>query len=53
MPKKKRKTFRADKIVREMARERIGEPAASRVIPDRKKKLQIRKPTTRELLDEV
>jgi hypothetical protein len=38
MPKKKQKKFRADQIVREMARERIGEPPASRVVPDRKKK---------------
>jgi len=45
--------FRADKIVREMARERIGTPPGSRVVPDLKKKVQTRKPTTKELLDEV
>jgi hypothetical protein len=53
MPKKKQKKFRADKIVREMARERIGAPPGSRVVPDLKKKVQTRKPTTKELLDEV
>jgi hypothetical protein len=52
MPKKKQKTFRADKIVKEMARERIGAPPASRIVPDRKKKIQEHKPTTRDLLDE-
>jgi hypothetical protein len=53
MPKKKQKRFRADKMVREIARERIGAPPASRVVPDRKKKAQNQKPTTKELLEEV
>jgi hypothetical protein len=53
MPKKKPKKFRADKLVREMARERIGAPPASRVVPDRKKKTQDHKPSTKELLDDV
>jgi hypothetical protein len=52
MPKRKLKTFRADKIVKEMARERIGAPPASRIVPDRKKKVQEHKPTTKQLLDE-
>jgi hypothetical protein len=52
MPKKKQKIFRADKIVKEMARERIGAPPASRIVPDRKKKVQEQKPTTKELLKE-
>jgi hypothetical protein len=52
MAKRKQKTFRADKIVKEMARERIGAPPASRIVPDRKKKAQEQKPTTKELLDE-
>jgi hypothetical protein len=52
MPKRKQKTFRADKIVKEMARERIGAPPASRIVPDRKKKVQEQKPTTKELLNE-
>ncbi|HZR59008.1 MAG TPA: hypothetical protein VFA74_19220 [Terriglobales bacterium] len=55
MPKKKQKKFRADQLVREMARERIGEPPASRVVPDRKKKSKSRekhKPTLIDLLDQ-
>jgi hypothetical protein len=36
--RKKPKPFRAVQVVKEMARERIGEPPASRVVPDRKKK---------------
>jgi hypothetical protein len=53
MPKKKQKRFRASKIVKEMARERIGAPPPSRVVPDRKKKAQTHKPSTKELLDQV
>jgi hypothetical protein len=55
MAKKKQKIFRADQIVREMARERIGEPPASRVVPDRKKKSKTgekHKPKLEELLNE-
>jgi hypothetical protein len=55
MPKKKPKKFRADQIVREMARERIGEPPASRVVPDRKKKRNAgekHKATLDKMLDE-
>jgi hypothetical protein len=53
MPKKKQKKFRVDKMVREMARERIGAPPASRVVPDRKKKRESgekHKPTLTKLL---
>ncbi len=55
MPKKKQKKFRVDKMVREMARERIGEPPASRVVPDGKKKRESgekHKPTLEELTRE-
>lgn len=39
MPKKKKpKPFRAVEAVKAMARERIGTPPASRVVPNRKKK---------------
>jgi hypothetical protein len=39
MPRKKKpKKFRAVNAVKAMARERIGTPPASRVVPDRKKK---------------
>ena len=35
--KKKQKRFRAVEAVKALARERIGTPKASRVVPDRKK----------------
>lgn len=54
MPKKKKpKRFRAVETVKAMARERIGTPPASRVVPDRKKKkTEKHKPTLGKLLDE-
>jgi hypothetical protein len=55
MPKKKQKKFRVDKMVREMARERIGAPASSRVILNRKEKETARekhKTTLGEILGE-
>jgi hypothetical protein len=56
MPKKKKqKSFSAVKEVKAMARERIGEPPSSRVVPDRKKKKKAKekhKPTLSELLDQ-
>jgi hypothetical protein len=55
MPKKKPKKFRADKLVREMARERIGAPPASRVVPDGKKKRESsekHKPNLDDLLND-
>jgi hypothetical protein len=54
MPRKKRKIkrFRAVQAVKELARERIGTPPSSRVVPDRKKKSERRKPKLGELLDE-
>jgi len=36
--KKKVKKFRAVTVVKEMARERIGTPRPTQVVPDRKKK---------------
>ena len=54
MPKKKKQDrFSVIKEVKAMARERIGEPPSSRVVPDRKKKKKANekhKPTLSELL---
>jgi hypothetical protein len=53
MPKKKKKTkrFRAVTAVKEMARERIGIPPPTKVVPDRKKRKQEKhKPTLSEML---
>jgi hypothetical protein len=52
--RKGKKTFRAVEAVKAMAREQIGTPPASRVVPDRKKKnTQKYKPTLGKLLDEA
>lgn len=54
--RKKPKPFRAVQAVKAMARERIGAPPASRVVPDRKKKRKSTEkhpPTLRKLLDEA
>jgi hypothetical protein len=49
--KRKQKHFRAVAAVKAMARERIGTPRASRVVPDRRKeKTEKHKPTMGELL---
>ncbi len=55
MPKKKKpKRFRAVEAVKAMARERIGTPPASQVIPDRKtKKKEKHKLTLEDLLDDA
>jgi hypothetical protein len=51
--KKKLKPFSAVEAVKTMAREQIGAPPASRVVPNRKKKQnQKHKPTLRNLLAE-
>jgi len=51
--KKKKKRFRAVTAVKEMARERIGTPPPTRVVPDRKKQAQEKhKPTLGDLLEE-
>lgn len=53
MPRKKKvRKFRAVKAVKELARERIGNPPVARVVPDRKKKTsQKHKPTLERLLE--
>ena len=52
--KKKPKPFTAVEAVKTMARAQIGEPPASRVVPDRKKKkTEKHKRTLGRLLDEV
>jgi len=56
MAKKKRKPrrFSAVEEVKAMARERIGTPPSSRVVPDRRqKKVSKHKPTLGELLEET
>ena len=57
MPKKQKKRkkprFRAVEAVKALARERVGTPKASRVVPDKKKKDQKHKPTLRKILEEV
>jgi len=54
--KKKLKRFSAVEAVKAMARERIGAPPASRVVPDGKKKRKSgakHKPTLGKLLEDV
>jgi hypothetical protein len=49
---KKKKRFQAVKVVKEMARERIGTPPPTQVVPDRKKRKKEKyKPTLGELLE--
>jgi hypothetical protein len=50
--KKKSKRFTAVEAVKTMAREQIGAPPASRVVPNHKKKPQKHKPTLEKMLDE-
>ena len=51
MPKKrKKKTFSAAKAVRAMARERLGSPKPSRLVPAKKTKPEKHKPTLGKLL---
>ena len=51
--RRKRKTFRAVKAVKELAREKIGAPPATRRVPDRKKgRREKHKPTLGRLLAE-
>lgn len=53
MPKKrKKKIFSAAKVVREMARERVGSPRPSRLVPAKKTKPEKHKPTLGKLLDD-
>jgi len=53
--KRKKKRFSAVEAVKAMARERIGTPPPSRVVPDRKKKKnrEKHKPTIGELLADL
>jgi hypothetical protein len=48
--KRKKKTFSAAKVVREMARERVGSPKASRLVPAKNTKPERHKPTLGKLL---
>jgi hypothetical protein len=51
MPRKrKKKIFSAAKVVREMARERVGSPRPSRLVPAKKTKPERHKPTLGKLL---
>ena len=51
MPKKrKKKIFSAAKVVREMARERVGSPKPSSFVPGKKKKAEKHKPTMGKLM---
>jgi hypothetical protein len=50
--KKKAKPFTAVEAVKTMAREQIGAPPASRIVPNRKKKTEKHKPTLEKLLNE-
>ena len=50
--KRKPKRFTAVEAVKTMAREQIGAPPASRVVPNRKKKVEKHKPTLEKLLAE-
>jgi hypothetical protein len=52
MAKKKSKPFTAVEAVKTMAREQIGTPPASKVVPNRKKKSEKHKPTLGKLMDE-
>jgi len=50
--KKRKKAFSAAKVVREMARERVGSPKPSRAVPARKTKPEKYKPTLGMLLED-
>jgi hypothetical protein len=53
MPRKrKKKIFSAAKVVKEMARERVGSPKPSRLVPGKKAKAEKHKPTLGKLLNE-
>ena len=53
MPRKfKKKVFSAAKIVREMARERVGSPKPSSLLAGKKTKAEKYKPTLGKLLSE-
>ena len=53
MPRKrKKKVFSAAKVVREMARERVGSPKPSRLVRGQKAKAEKHKPTLSKLLED-
>lgn len=53
MPRKKKpKQFRAVKVVKEMARERVGAPPLEKVVPHKKKNPEKHKPTLGSLLQD-
>lgn len=53
MPRKrKKKVFSAAKVIREMARERVGSPKPSRLVPGKKTKPERHKPTLGKLLED-
>jgi hypothetical protein len=53
MPRKrKKKVFSAAKVVREMARERVGSPKASQLVAAKTTKPQKHKPTLGKLLSD-
>jgi hypothetical protein len=51
--KKKVKRFHAVQAVKELARERVGEPPAAKVVPHKKKNPAKHKPTLGKLLWET
>jgi len=55
MPRKKKtKRFRAVTAVKALARERVGMPPPTQIVPDRKKrKKEKHKPTLGKLMDET
>jgi hypothetical protein len=55
MPRKRKpKPFRAVKAIKESAREQIGAPPATRVVPNRKqRKEEKHKPTLGKLMEEI
>jgi hypothetical protein len=50
--KRKKKVFSAAKVVREMARERVGSPKPSRLVPAKKTKPERHKTTLNKLLED-
>jgi hypothetical protein len=50
--KRKKKAFSAAKVVREMARERVGSPKPSQLVRARKSKPERHKPTLGKLLSD-
>ena len=53
MPRqRKKKIFSAAKVVREMARERVGSPKPSQLVATKKRKPEKHKPTMGKLLED-